>query len=147
LKVVLDPNVLISSLISKGVTAQVVDAWLVSNTFDVVACSLLVAELEGVLAREKFAGIDAETRRGLIDRVRIESDSFDDPVLEIGVTRDPGDDYLIALARASHATFLVSGDKDLHAANAADVNVVTPAAFWAIISADDPRQVRGPQPR
>jgi len=36
-----------------------------------------------------------------------------DPPAETGLTPDPGDDYLVSLARAVGAEFLVSGDKHL----------------------------------
>jgi predicted nucleic acid-binding protein len=44
-------------------------------------------------------------------------------------TRDPKDDYLVALAQATHVDFLVSGDHDLTALAAALPPVLTPAAF------------------
>lgn len=37
----------------------------------------------------------------------------DDPEVRPAVTRDPDDDYLVALAEAARADALVAGDKDL----------------------------------
>lgn len=37
----------------------------------------------------------------------------EDPIEPEAVLRDPGDDYLIALAKAADAEAIVSGDKDL----------------------------------
>ena len=42
------------------------------------------------------------------------------------VTRDPKDDYLVALALAAGAEAITSGDEDLHAAKDLGVDVLTP---------------------
>lgn len=44
------------------------------------------------------------------------------------VTRDPDDDYLVALTRSAAADVLVSGDRDLLALQA-DVEVISPREF------------------
>jgi putative PIN family toxin of toxin-antitoxin system len=42
------------------------------------------------------------------------------------VCRDPGDDYLVALAHAANAEVLVTGDVDLLSLEEPDVPVLTP---------------------
>jgi len=42
------------------------------------------------------------------------------------VTRDPKDDYLVALALGADADAITSGDDDLHAATDLGVEVLTP---------------------
>jgi putative PIN family toxin of toxin-antitoxin system len=50
------------------------------------------------------------------------------------LTRDPGDDYLLAHAILEHVDYLVSGDKDLLVlGEIAGVRIVSPAAFVAIL--------------
>lgn len=51
--------------------------------------------------------------------------SVADPLSDERITCDPDDDYLVALARASGADALVSGDRDLLEANV-DVPVLRP---------------------
>ncbi|MDQ3629985.1 MAG: putative toxin-antitoxin system toxin component, PIN family [Actinomycetota bacterium] len=54
MRVVLDPNVLVSALISpSGPPREIVDAW-IAERFDLVVSPALLAELDGVLARPKF---------------------------------------------------------------------------------------------
>ena len=54
MRVVLDPNVLISALISpQGPSAEVLDAW-VRERFELVVSEKLLAELDDVLDRPKF---------------------------------------------------------------------------------------------
>jgi predicted nucleic acid-binding protein len=52
-----------------------------------------------------------------------------DPPGPPAVTRDPGDDYLVALAVGAGADVLVSGDRDLTDVQVAGVSVLTPRAF------------------
>lgn len=51
------------------------------------------------------------------------------PRVRPAVSRDPDDDYLVALAEAAEVDALVAGDKDLLTARPAIVPVVTPRAF------------------
>jgi len=52
-----------------------------------------------------------------------------DPEVTAGLTLDPGDDYLVALARATRAHFLVSGDPHLTELRQAQPPVLTPRMF------------------
>lgn len=52
-----------------------------------------------------------------------------DPSSEPGLTCDPKDDYLVALALASDADWIVSGDADLLELDTPDVPVLSPRAF------------------
>ena len=51
------------------------------------------------------------------------------------VTRDPGDDYLVALAVAAGADALVSGDRDLADLTDGGVTVLTPRALVELLDA------------
>jgi predicted nucleic acid-binding protein len=57
-----------------------------------------------------------------------------DPEITVGVTPDPGDDYLVALARAAKAHFLISGDPHLTELKQAHPPVLTPRAFLRRLS-------------
>jgi len=46
LRAVVDPNVIISALLSTGTTAAVLDAWLEHQAYDPVVCPVLLDELE-----------------------------------------------------------------------------------------------------
>jgi predicted nucleic acid-binding protein len=52
-----------------------------------------------------------------------------DPQVTAGLTSDPGDDYLVALARAARAHFLVSGDQHLTELKQVTPPVLTPREF------------------
>jgi len=112
-RVVIDPNVWISALISpSGAPAQVLRAVLAGEVIAVVS-PRLVEELSSVLARPKFRRwvslSDAEEfANAVAARAELHADTPHPP----RVTRDPEDDYLVALSVGSGAP-LVTGDADL----------------------------------
>jgi predicted nucleic acid-binding protein len=65
-------------------------------------------------ARPKFRPhVTVNEVRGYIALFHRLSSVEPDPDVTTGLTPDPGDDYLVALARAAKAHFLVSGDPHL----------------------------------
>jgi uncharacterized protein len=114
LRVVLDPGVLISALLSgSGSPAQLVRRWQ-EGLFDLVVSPMLLNELAGALTREKFRSYVtyAEALRFVV-WLRHSGELVEDPPAETGLTADLGDDYLVALGREASADFIVSGDRHL----------------------------------
>lgn len=113
-RVVLDPGVLASALITPtGAPARLLGEAR-GGGLDLVVSPLLLDELEGVLARDKFRRyVELEAVRDFVALLRRDSlvapDPQDPPPLR---SADPDDDYLIALAYSQNAT-LVSGDRHL----------------------------------
>jgi uncharacterized protein len=130
LRVVLDPGVLVSAVLSRsGAPAGIIDAWR-DGEFDLIVSPLLLDELEDVLLRLQFRDYaTAEQVRAYVDGLAVEGVAFDDPADRARVTRDPDDDYLFALAVAAGADLLVSGDKDLTSVSDPPCAVLAPRAF------------------
>jgi len=126
----LDPGVLISGLISaKGAPRSLLWLWL-EGSFELISCPVLLAELERVLLRPKFGSyVTAREVREYLGLLRRLSSMEPDPEVTTGLTPDPGDDYLVALARAAGADFIVSGDPHLTELKQARPPVLTPRAF------------------
>ena len=104
-------------------------AW-VDARFELVVSAALLDELAGVLARPKFRRwISPAIVREFIDGLADDALIIDDPPALAGISPDPDDDYLIALARAANADYLVSGDRHLLELEAADPPVLTPHQF------------------
>jgi putative PIN family toxin of toxin-antitoxin system len=129
-RAVLDLNVFASALINPaGVPARVVRLGL-QQRFGIVVCPVLLDELDAVLhrpaLRRYFSEAEAEEFVGAVAGA---ADVEPDPTVVAPVSRDPDDDYLVALAAASGAGVLVTGDADLLEVETPDVRIVPPAAF------------------
>ena len=126
---------LISGLISaKGAPRGLLWLWL-EGSFELITCPALLAELERVLLRPKFRPyVTAREARAYIALLRRLSSVEPDPEATAGLTPDPGDDYLVALARAAGAHFLVSGDPHLTELKQARPPVLAPRAFLRRLS-------------
>jgi uncharacterized protein len=124
------PRVFVSALIApKGAPGQLLD-FLLEDRFEVIVSQRLLNELTGVLLRTKFRryASPAEVHQ-LVAELSAIAIMTDDPPDPPSVTRDPGDDYLVALAVAAGADALVSGDRDLTDLTGAGVTVLTPRAL------------------
>jgi putative PIN family toxin of toxin-antitoxin system len=127
---VLDVNVIVAALLSRrGVPARLLTAWL-DGAFEMVTSPRLLAELDRALSYAKLRDrLRPDDASELVALLRSSGTVVDDPVAlpPIG-SRDPNDDYLIALA-ARTRSILVTGDADLLAL-AGRIPVMAPRAFF-----------------
>jgi uncharacterized protein len=130
LRAVLDPGVLVSALlVAEGPPGRILDRWR-QGELELVVSGTLLAELEEVPLRPRFASrVGERDARAYVAGIRRAALLFDDPPTETGLTPDPGDDYLVALARAAEADLIVSGDPHLAGLATATPPVLTPRAF------------------
>jgi len=102
-----------------------------------VLCPTLLAEVEDVLARPRLRRrLDAASGSAFIDDLVTFIDHAPDPATVPAVTRDPDDDYLVALARRHRLDFIVTGDKDLLEWGEEASLAISPAAFEALLTRD-----------
>jgi len=95
-----------------------------------VVCPHLLEELEGVLRRPKLSDrVTPDEVEEFVEVIRRSAITVENPVIAEAVSRDPGDDYLVAVAQAANVDYLVSGDKDLTSLAAVVPPVLSPAAF------------------
>lgn len=130
MRVVLDPNVLVSALISSaGPPREILTAWN-EGRFELVASPGLLTELGSVLARARFRRwVSAPTVAEYVEGLAEDAIVIDDPAPQPGLSPDPDDDYLITLARAGAADYLISGDRHLTGLADPDPLVLTPRRF------------------
>lgn len=94
---------------------------------ELIANERLVAEFEAVTQRPWFRErVSAQVSERLVADLSARATLVAEPVDVPAVCRDPHDDYLVALARTSHADALVSGDDDLVSLELPDVAILTP---------------------
>lgn len=112
LRLVLDPNILISAAVKpRGAAERALLAW-EDGRMDLLVCPTLLDEVGNVLARGKFSNLispDLGWRYATLleQEAMLVADPKDPPPQ----TPDPKDDYLPALGRAGAADYLASGDK------------------------------------
>lgn len=110
-KVVIDTNLWISFLIGKEF--QSLKGLIVQGKIKLVITDQLITEIRTVTSKEKFRRYFSEDKvvelieflTAISEKVRIQK-------IE-AICRDPKDDFLLALSKASKADYLVTGDKDL----------------------------------
>lgn len=115
MRLVLDTNTALSGLLWGGTPGRLIDAS-EAGRIDLASSAALLAELQGVLLREKFA-------KQLIRRRLTVGDVFDGyaalvvivtpAIIAPTITRDPADDQVLAAALAAQADLIVSGDANL----------------------------------
>ena len=140
MKVVLDPNVLVSAAISPhGPPRELLNRWR-RGAFEMASTAEILFELQEVLTRPKFRRyLTIEEVRDYIiwlhDGAVEISEELDQTVVQ-GVTGDPDDDYIAGVAYLGEADMIVSGDphlSNLDAIRRADGGIIsrvlTPRAF------------------
>jgi uncharacterized protein len=128
-RAVVDVNVLISGALSaNGPSAEILRANR-DGLFELVVSELLLAELERALGYPKLRKqIPPEKAAALTNWVHAHGTLAEDPTTPPPVrSRDPDDDYLLALAISQRA-YLVIGDQDLLVLSG-DLPILTPAQF------------------
>ncbi len=99
--VVIDANVFVSAAIQRGASQRIIQSWLSGGAdFEVLMCPELLGEIRGVLTtRPRLRKwITLENATLFIDTIEAAVDLVADAEEVNTETRDPNDDYLIALA-------------------------------------------------
>jgi putative PIN family toxin of toxin-antitoxin system len=138
MRVILDTNILLSGLlVAEGAPAKLLDSW-ERTDFTLVACEELIAEFREVAARPFFrARLRASAAELLAAGLRDFSDFCDE--LPAGIRApDPKDSYLLALAEAGKAGYLVTGDKALQSLlRHGTMRILSPAAMLKLLNEAD----------
>ncbi len=111
-KIVIDTNLWIGYFMGKHVKSYL-DQILINPQFDLLISEHLLFELTTVLSRAKFRKfITSEQIDALIALIRRRS-LLIEVTSQIAMSRDPKDDFLLALSVDGQANYLLTGDEDL----------------------------------
>jgi putative PIN family toxin of toxin-antitoxin system len=134
-RVVVDPGVLISALITPlGPPAEIVRA-VRDGRLTLVVSPHLLAELLGVLQREKFRRyVTVDEAEQYATGIASHAEAVADLPTPEQIARDPKDDYLIALAREAGVDAIVSGDADLLVLDHLEPPVLSPTSPVALLT-------------
>jgi uncharacterized protein len=111
MRVVLDTNILVSALIApSGHPFAIYNAW-ESDRFTLLTCSEHIAEVGATLRKPSVAALIEPYKAGrLINQIRkLAANIVNLP--QVHRSAGPDDDFLLALAEAGVADYLVTGDK------------------------------------
>jgi putative PIN family toxin of toxin-antitoxin system len=127
-RAVVDVNVLVSGVLSaKGSPAEILRASR-DGQFELVVSELLLGELKRTLAYPKLRKRISPEKAAFTSWVRDHGTVAEDPASPPPVgSRDPDDDYLLALAIDRRA-YLITDDQDLLVLRS-DLPILTPAQF------------------
>lgn len=135
MRVVLDSNILLSALLSQhGSPHQIYQAWQ-KKRFTLVTTDIQLNELRQASRYPKFRGVLQPHRVGRLVN-NLQGATIVDRLPDGYEAADPHDAWLLALADAGHADYLVTGDKRsglLDRRRIGSARILTAAAFCAVI--------------
>ncbi len=129
---VIDTNVLVSSLIGKGYPHRVVKSVLLNRIFQFCISAEVWEEYDEVLHRERFLKFEnfsknADSLLRDIDVVAI----YYQPFTTLTIIKDASDNKFLELAEACRADFLITGNtNDFTFSEYKSTKIVTPKQFW-----------------
>ena len=132
--VILDTNVLLSALRTETTPpALILDAWR-AGRFLLVTSSEQIDEFKRAARYPKLRAILPRNAVGRVVNQLRATDLRLERLRRVGQSPDPGDDYLLAMAGAAGADFLVTGDRALLALRRiGGTKIVSPRRFAAIV--------------
>ena len=113
--VVLDTNIFISALITRGLAAQTLKLWQ-QGRYDLVTSTWQISELQGVTRREHIQKRLKPGDAGALMNALRDKAAVLETLPQVDDSPDPDDNNILAAAIAGKAQYLVTGDKsDLQA--------------------------------
>jgi len=111
-RVILDTNVLLSGVISpRAAPARLIEAW-TDRRFTLISHDLQLAEIREVSRRPKIRTLVRPAEIGrLVNLIALLAER-PAALPAVARSRDPRDDFLLALCEAGQADWLVTGDKN-----------------------------------
>ena len=111
MRVVLDTNIVVSALLAPaGKPAAIIRLWL-DGKFTLLTCAAQVDELRSTLQKPRIAERIKPHQAGrLVNQIRRLAETVG-PLAGVERSPDPTDNFLLALAEAGRADYLVTGDK------------------------------------
>lgn len=111
MRIVLDTNLLLSSLFRKTTPPhRLIKAWH-QKRFGLISSETQIEEFRQATRRPKVRGRLVRASAGeLVNQLRLRA-TMVTPISGIDASPDPGDNFLLGMAQAGTANYLVSGDK------------------------------------
>ena len=131
-RIVIDTNVIISSLIQKSYPYTIVNELFIDDKIDMCVSEELMAEYYDVLRREKFARFHDFFSRAEALLVEIETKAtMFKPKIRLNLISDADDNMVLELADECIADFIITGNTtDFIFPTYKETKIVTPREYW-----------------
>jgi uncharacterized protein len=131
-KIVIDTNVLVSSLIQRGYPNLIINELFIEQKFQLCVSDELLAEYYEVLARPRFSKFQDFFIRAETLLVEIESKAVKYiPTITLDLISDDDDNMILELADKCAADFVITGNTtDFTFPMYKQTKIVTPREYW-----------------
>ena len=133
-KVVIDTNVIVSSLIQKSFPYKIINELFIENMICLCVSEKLMMEYYDVLRRPKFAAyynfvLRAESLLANIEEKAI----MYHPLISLDIISDKDDNKILELADACIADYIITGNtNDFTFSTYKNTQIVTPKDYWLL---------------
>jgi uncharacterized protein len=132
-RVVLDTNVLLSAVFTRGICERVLDICWENSPAIVVICSELILREFAEHAHAKF-GVPTDAVGEAVVKLRAHLEVVNPSEVAADACRDPDDLPVLGTVVAGHAHYLVTGDQDLLTLNSfLGIAIVSPRKFYELV--------------
>ena len=135
-KIVIDTNVLVSALIQKGYSYQILYGAFNDSQIQICISKNLFEEYFDVLNRTRFSKYpdfltNANTLLSHLESIAV----YFNPKIKINIIKDADDNKLLELAETAKAQFLITGNtNDFTIKSYKTTQIVTPKEYWEMYS-------------
>jgi uncharacterized protein len=131
-KIIIDTNVIVSSLIQRGYPNQIITDFFIEQKFQLCISEELLAEYYEVLARPKFSKFQDFFIRAEALLVEIETKAIKyNPTIKLELISDDDDNMILELADKCSADFVITGNTtDFTFSTYKQTKIVTPKEYW-----------------
>ena len=130
-KVILDTNVIVSALISKGPPWEILFDIVLEHKVKIYISDLVLEEYVEVLSRDKFAKFkDFKANSDFIIAIIADLAIVKQPDVEINILHDEDDNKFLELAETVDADFIITGNtKQFNIDSFRETKIVTPSEY------------------
>jgi putative PIN family toxin of toxin-antitoxin system len=131
-KVIIDTNVIVSSLIQKGYPHRIIYDLFIEDKIRLCISPLLLAEYYDVLERPKFEQFHefAAKAKTVLANIEVKATSFQ-PRITLDIISDKDDNKILELADICEADFIITGNtNDFTFPEYKQTKIVTPKDYW-----------------
>ena len=131
-KVIIDTNVLVSSLIQKSYPHRIVFDLLIEDKICICVSPPLLTEYHAVLERPKFAKFQEFTVKAktVLSTVEMKAMCYQ-PQITVNLISDKDDNKILELADESKSDYIITGNtNDFTFSQYKQTRIVTPKEYW-----------------